>query len=148
MDTRHHALTILHLLYEQSHSIPSIPFSLQQGFTHSWMGEAWMVDGEALVMMMATISSNSPSRQGARTEFPTPGRGFTMAVEFRKGFVNYGDPPDVFRSEGLSSREGVARGCPRPPHHVLARPWAHSTARWCGPPCPFLSCLLAPRVFR
>jgi hypothetical protein len=28
-----------------------------------------MVDGEASVMMMAMISSNSPSRQGARTEF-------------------------------------------------------------------------------
>ena len=28
-----------------------------------------MVDGQAMVMMMAMISSNSPSRQGARTEF-------------------------------------------------------------------------------
>ena len=27
-----------------------------------------MVDGEALVMMMAMISSDSPSRQGARAE--------------------------------------------------------------------------------
>jgi hypothetical protein len=33
------------------------------------MGESWMVDGEASVMMMAMISSNSPSWQGARTEF-------------------------------------------------------------------------------
>ena len=57
MDTRHHALTILHLLHDQSHPIPSIPISLQQGFTHSWMGEAWMVDGEALVMILnPTIS--------------------------------------------------------------------------------------------
>jgi hypothetical protein len=35
-----------------------------------------MVDGEASVMMMATISSNTPSRQGARTEFLVPNRGF------------------------------------------------------------------------
>jgi hypothetical protein len=35
-----------------------------------------MVDGEASVMMMAMISSNSPSWQGARTEFLVPNRGF------------------------------------------------------------------------
>ena len=95
-----------------------------------------MVDGEVLVMMMmmATISSNSPSRQGARTEFLTPVRGFTMAAEFRKGFVKSGDSPDVFRLGGLCSREGVERGSPRLLHHVVARPWAHHAAMWCGPP--------------
>lgn len=31
-----------------------------------------MVDGVASVMMMAMISSNSPSRQGARTETSDP----------------------------------------------------------------------------
>jgi hypothetical protein len=35
-----------------------------------------MVDGEALVMMIAMISSKSPSRQGARMEFLVPNRGF------------------------------------------------------------------------
>jgi hypothetical protein len=35
-----------------------------------------MVDGEASVMMMAMISSNSLSRQGAKTEFLVPDRGF------------------------------------------------------------------------
>ena len=60
-----------------------------------------MVDGEALVMMMATISSNSPSQQGARTVFLTPGRGFAMAAEFHKGFVESGYPLDVFRSKGV-----------------------------------------------
>ena len=70
------------------------------GTTHTWMGESWMVDGEASVMMMAMISSNSPSRQGVRTEFLNPRRGFAMAAEFHKGFMKYGDPPDVFRSEG------------------------------------------------
>ena len=93
-----------------------------------------MVDEEALVMMMATFSSNSSSRQGARTEFLTPGRGFTMTVEFRKGFVKSGYSLDVFRSRGLNSREGVARGYSRLPHHVVARPWAHRAATWCGRP--------------
>ena len=41
-----------------------------------------MVDGEALVMTMATISSESPSRQGARTEFLSPELGFLVAAEF------------------------------------------------------------------
>jgi hypothetical protein len=40
------------------------------------MEELWMVDGEASVMMMMMISSNSPSRQGARTEFLVPNCGF------------------------------------------------------------------------
>jgi hypothetical protein len=35
-----------------------------------------MVDGEASAMMMAMISSKFPSRQGARTEFLVPNRGF------------------------------------------------------------------------
>ena len=56
-----------------------------------------MFDGEALVMMMAIISSYSPSRQGARTEFLTPKRGFAMVAEFRKGFMKSDDSPDVFR---------------------------------------------------
>jgi hypothetical protein len=37
------------------------------------MGESWMVDEETsvmmMMMMMMKISSKSPSRQGARTEF-------------------------------------------------------------------------------
>jgi hypothetical protein len=42
------------------------------------MGESWMVDGETsvMMMMMMKISSKSPSRQGARTEFLVPNRGF------------------------------------------------------------------------
>jgi hypothetical protein len=39
------------------------------------MGESWMVDGEASVMMMAMISSKSLSRQGARMEFLVPNCG-------------------------------------------------------------------------
>jgi hypothetical protein len=40
------------------------------------MGESWMVDGETSVMMMTMISSNTPSRQGAKTEFLILNRGF------------------------------------------------------------------------
>jgi hypothetical protein len=35
-----------------------------------------MVDEETSVMMVMKISSESPSRQGARTEFLVPNRGF------------------------------------------------------------------------
>ena len=70
-------ITILLLLHEQCHPIPTIPYSLQRGITHTWMRASWMVDGEASVMAMAMISSNSPSRQGARTEFLVPGLGFS-----------------------------------------------------------------------
>jgi hypothetical protein len=35
-----------------------------------------MVDGEMSVMMMAMISSKSPSQQGARMEFTVLNRGF------------------------------------------------------------------------
>src|SRR5215217_2367530 len=38
------------------------------GITHTWMGETWLVDGEALAVMSVKISSNSPSRRSARTE--------------------------------------------------------------------------------
>ena len=59
-----------------------------------------MLDGEASVMMMAMISSNSPSRQGARTEFLVPKIGFSVAAELWSvsgkasillGFLGQGD---------------------------------------------------------
>jgi hypothetical protein len=40
------------------------------------MGESWMVDGETSVMMVMKIFFKSQSRQGARTEFLVPNRGF------------------------------------------------------------------------
>jgi hypothetical protein len=57
--------------------IQSLPSpSPTAGITHTWMGESWMVDGEISVMMMAMVSSKSPSWQGARMEFLVPNRGF------------------------------------------------------------------------
>ena len=58
-----------------------------------------MVDEEASVMMMAVISSNSPSRQGARTEFLVPGLGFLVAAEQRNSFWKNVEPPLFLGSE-------------------------------------------------
>jgi hypothetical protein len=56
--------------------IQSLPSpSPTSGITHTWMGESWMVDGETSVTMVMKISSKSPSRQGARTEFLVPNHG-------------------------------------------------------------------------
>ena len=52
-----------------------------------------MVDGEVAVMMMAMISSNSPSRQGARTEFLIPGIGVLMVAELWKASGKSVDSP-------------------------------------------------------
>ena len=68
-----------------------------------------MVDGEASVMMMAMVSSDSPSRQGARTEFLVPEIGFSVAAELWSVSGKSVDPPRVFRSRGISSRKGDAR---------------------------------------
>ena len=77
-------------------SLPSPP-AYSGGITHTWMGESWMVDGEASVMMMAMISSNSPSRQGARTEFlVAETKSLSLAVKQNSSLENV-EPPDVFR---------------------------------------------------
>ena len=71
---------ILQLLHERSHPIPTIPSSLQRGITHTWMGETMMVDGEALVMTMAMIPFDSPSRQGAGKRLLVPELSFEVAA--------------------------------------------------------------------
>ena len=62
-----------------------------------------MVDVEALVMMMAMISSNSPSRQGARTEFLVPGIGFRVEAAQRTSFWKIFEPPVSFTARGSYS---------------------------------------------
>jgi hypothetical protein len=57
-------------------SNPYHPLTYIGEITHTWMGESWMVDGGASVMMVMKISSKSPSRQGARIEFLVPNHGF------------------------------------------------------------------------
>ena len=89
-------------------SLPS-PSAYSGGITHTWMGETWMVDGEASVLMMAMISSNSPSRQGARTEFLNPEKGFAMAAALRTTFWKTIEPP-LFLGQGLCVVERGIRG--------------------------------------
>ena len=83
-----------------SSSNPYHPLHLQWGITHTWMGESWMVDGEASVMM-AMISSKSPSRQGARTEFVVAELGFLSVAAKRNSLWKNVEPPSVFRSRGF-----------------------------------------------
>src|SRR4051812_13474285 len=84
-------------------------------------GEAWMVDVEALVMM-AMISSVSPSRQGARTEFLVPGIGFLVVAAQRTCFAKSTEPPRVFTSRRSYRRKGRPRRSRRRPDATLAWP--------------------------
>ena len=113
-------------------SNPYHPLQPTAWITHTWMGESWMVDGEASVVMMAMISSNSSSRRGTRTEFLVPELGFSVAAELGSVSGKSVDPPLVFRSRGLSSQKGVARWCPRRPRHPQARPTSGRAGPWCG----------------
>src|SRR3954466_550597 len=78
-----------------------------------------MVDVEALVTM---ISSVSPSRQGARTEFLVPGIGFLVVAAQRTCFAKSSEPPRVFTSRRSYRRKGRPRRCRRRPDATLARP--------------------------
>ena len=71
-----------------------------------------MVDGEVSVMMMAMISSNSPSRQGARMEFLVPGLGFLVAAMQRNSFVEKRHPPLCLRFGAFISSGGEVEGVP------------------------------------
>src|SRR3954451_5285338 len=81
-----------------------------------------MVDVEALVIMMAMISSVSPSRQGARTEFLVPGIGFLVVATQRTCFAKSSEPPRDFSSRRSYRRKGRARRCWRRPDATQARP--------------------------
>jgi hypothetical protein len=59
------------------------------------MVASWMVDGEALVVMAVMISSNSPSRQGARTKTSDPDFRFQDGGDGAELFLVI---PDYFRS--------------------------------------------------
>ena len=77
-------------------SLPS-PSAYSGGITHTWMGESWLVDVETSVMMMAMISSKSPSRQGARTEFLVAELGFLVAAAKRNSlWKNVKPRPPLF----------------------------------------------------
>ena len=71
-----------------------------------------MVDGEVSVMMMAMISSNSPSRQGARTEFLVLELGFLVAATQRNSFMEKHRPPLCLRFGAFISSGGEVEGVP------------------------------------
>ena len=111
-------------------SNPYHPLTYSRGITHTWMGESWMVDGVMSVMVVMKISSKSPSRQGARTEFLVPNRGFW----WRR------------RSGSLSRKNAVSPIISRQGVYVRERggreeAWGHLTQGWRGqgwatpPPC-------------
>src|SRR3954447_25945647 len=113
-----------------SQSLPS-PSAYSGGITHTWLGESWMIDVEALVMMMAMISSVSPSRQGARTEFLVPGIGFLVVAAQQTCFTKSSEPPRYSRHVGhigeRGGREGAGGG-QTPPRRgqAWARAWVLS----------------------
>jgi hypothetical protein len=113
-------------------SNPYHPLQPTAGITHTWMGESWMVDGEGSVMMMAMISSNSPSQQGARTEFLVRIGVSGGGGEHNSLWKNV-EPPSIFRSGALCMRKEGSRRWPRRPHHPQARLRVARVARWCGP---------------
>jgi hypothetical protein len=100
------------------------------GITHTWMGESWMVDGEASVMIMAMISSKSPSRQGARKEFLVPNRGFWW---WRRSGTLSGKntEPPIFSGQRVYVGGRGARGDGWGGHTTPWRGLARAT-RWCG----------------
>src|SRR3954447_3556681 len=104
-----------------SQSLPS-PSAYSGGITHTWLGESWMIDVEALVMMMAMISSVSPSQQGARTEFLVPRIGFLVVAAQQTCFAKSSEPPRVFTSRRSYRRKGWPRRSRRRPDATLARP--------------------------
>src|SRR3954465_14024529 len=107
-----------------------------------------MVDVETLVMMMAMISSISPSRQGARTEFLVPGIGFLVVASQRTCFAKSSEPPRYFSSRRSYRRKGRPRRCQRRPDATQAQPGLGPRLGPVWPtPGPSAPLLLAPWVF-
>src|SRR4051812_8513573 len=81
------------------------------------------IDGEASVMMMVMISSNSPSRQGARTKFLVPNRGFWWWKRNRTLSGKTSNPPLFLGQRAYVGEEGDlggARGGHTTPRSGLA----------------------------
>ena len=98
-----------------------------------------MVDGEAMVMMMAMISSNSPSRQGARMEFPVLFHGIWWWRQSGTPSGKTSNPPEFLGQKASYRRRGRPRGCLGPPHHSLVRPGpARAWGGGCGQPLALL----------
>src|SRR4051812_45463797 len=82
------------------------------------MVASWMVDGEALVVMAVMISSNSLSRQGARTKTSDPDFRFRDCGGGAEFFLVV---PDYFWSSYVI-RSILPKGGVRGPHGVAKPP--------------------------
>jgi hypothetical protein len=83
-----------------------------------------------LVMMVMKISSKSLSRQGARTEFLVPNRGFWWWRHSGSLSGKNVEPPAPFSSEGICRQKEGSRRWLSCPHHRWARPRLGRTPRW------------------
>ena len=104
-----------------------------------------MVDGEALVMMTAMISSNSPSRQGARTETSDSDLRFRDGGGGAELFLEKLVYLRCFRVEGIYSPKGRSGGHIGWPDHPQVRPGVDPRLEQVWPPySPSAPLLLAP----
>ena len=115
--------------------IQSLPFPLPTaGITHSWMGEIWMVDGEALVMTMTMILPKFPVPAGCQNGVSGSESWFLVAAAERNSFWKTIDPPEFLGQKATHRHGGRPRsflGWPNLPQArgQWARVWGGS-----GPP--------------
>jgi hypothetical protein len=128
--------------------IQSLPSpSATARITHTWMGESWMVVGETSVMMVIKISSKSPSRQGARTEFLVPNRSFRWWRCSGSLFGKNAEPP-LFLGQRVYVGGRRGRGDGRGGLTIGGRGQAWATPLVVSPGhCLPSSLLLAPWIF-
>ena len=104
-----------------------------------------MIDGEELMMMAAMISSNSLSRQGARTETSDPDLRFRDDGGGAELFLEISSLSGVFRVERIYSPKGRSGGHTGWPDTPQARPGVDPRLERVWPPCgPSALLLLAP----
>jgi hypothetical protein len=68
------------------------------GITHTWMGEAWMVDGETSVMMMVMISQ-IPVPTGCQHEVSGSKSRFLMVAAQRNSMWEKRQKPQIFSGQ-------------------------------------------------
>src|SRR4051812_37133410 len=101
------------------------------------MGETWMVDGEASVMMMAMIPSKFLVPTGCQNGvYGSESRFFVVAAQQNSLWKNVDPPPEFLGQEATYRRKGRPRGCPSRPHPSQVRPGLAHAARGYGPPWP------------
>src|SRR4051812_42886923 len=128
--------------------IESLPSPrLQRGVTHSWMRETSVVDGDALVMMMAMILSKIPVPAGCQNGVSGSESWFLVAAVERNSFWKTIEPPRFLGRKATYRRRGRPRGClgwMHPPRRDQCGP---APSMGVSPQAPSPSHLLAPWIF-